>query len=141
MSGYLALCAAMALDAVDTLSDEERPQDPPPPAPKGAPKTKAKAKGAPKEKKTVTPKKGAPVPKAKTKADQESGASAAFKKPACKRPAADSSSSTIMKDGEKPPPEKVLVSKGRYKDGKYGFKINGSEKLRVTCCNQTSIAC
>lgn len=28
-------------------------------------------------------------------------------------------------------PSKVSISKGLYKNGMYGFKINGSEKLRV----------
>ena len=114
----------MALDAVETLSDEDaKPQAAPvTPVTKAAPKAKNKPKTAPKK-------------DAATKADlmkkpslQTTGESKQVVKNVLKRPAASKAKASSKESA----PEKVLVSKGLYKNGMYGFKINGSEKLRVT---------
>ena len=114
----------MALDAVETLSDEDaKPQAAPvTPVTKAAPKAKNKPKTAPKK-------------DAATKADlmkkpslQTTGESKQVVKNVLKRPAASKAKASSKESA----PEKVLVSKGLYKNGMYGFKINSSEKLRVT---------
>lgn len=123
MIGYLGLCA-MALDAVETLSDEDaKPQAAPvTPVTKAAPKAKNKPKTAPK--KDAAPK----ADLMKKPSLQTTGESKQVVKNVLKRPAASKAKASSKESA----PEKVLVSKGLYKNGMYGFKINGSEKLRVT---------
>ena len=123
MIGYLGLCA-MALDAVDTLSDEEHK----PPEPQGGvlpkAKPKGKAKATPKSEASLPVKpKASPVKKKpstlETPSVQACGESVkSVKKTQMKRPAAASEA--------RQEPSKVSISKGLYKNGMYGFKINGS---------------
>lgn len=127
MSGYLSVCAAMVLDAVDELSDEgsrtkEEPND------GKMPKAKAGPKGKPSKLKNGTD-------------DPSAGSAKSPKKPpktVLKRPAANDSENTsgppLKKPagtGPKPAPEKVSVSKGLYKNGIYGFKVNGTQVLKA----------
>ena len=133
MSGYHLLVGAMVLQPVEILSDDEQ-------AGKNQSNKKeaeGKAKAAPKKvlpmKKTPDPK-GKPEPKPKAKlqptpktkpgpAPKAQSAKPGPKTASKKRPA--SASAAGAKKG------KVSISKGLYKNGMYGFKVNGKELLKV----------
>lgn len=124
--------ATMALEDVESLSDDE-----PAPKPSAKPKakTKAKAKAAG----------GEPVPKPKAKSKGSTKATAhdptpkpkaVMKKPAAKRPASDledaaNEEAPLKRPASHSASQKVAVHKCRYKCGKFGFKVNGHERLRV----------
>ena len=142
MSGFNQFfAAAMVLARVDTLSDEEHtdpiPKAKPKSAPKSAPKLKpkgeakgkAKSKGGKVESKATTEKEDAkevgeevePKPKPERKT-----------LPVMKRPAAAGGST------EEPPAKKpaanfkpLKVYNYQYKNGTYGFKVNGKQVFTV----------
>ena len=113
----------MPLSPVEELSDAEQKSLPgPKAAPKPTPKASPKAKD--KSKKSKDPK-AKPVPKAKKEPNmigkRPASASAALKKPA----AAEKKESTD-------PPAAIKIAKGLYKNGKYGFKVNGREVFHAS---------
>ena len=128
MAGYLALCA-MVLQSVDELSDEGDANTPQPKA-TPMPPLRPGSKGPMIPPPSKTPKS---KPKASKKTATETGESGSL--PVVKKPAANASSvmkkpaASKLASNEKP--DKVSVSKGLYKNGMYGSKINGQEKLRV----------
>ncbi|CAK9014962.1 6E)-farnesyl diphosphate synthase) (Dimethylallyltranstransferase) (Farnesyl diphosphate synthase) (Geranyltranstransferase) [Durusdinium trenchii] len=71
--------------------------------------------------------------KAKAKETVASGSSKTVKRPAASKPAAKpaATSGATAPDGKKrgPPKKDITVGKGPYKNGTYGFKINGAQKM------------
>ena len=104
-----------------------------PPEAKAGPKVKAKAKSKSKVGKPAASESAASaaVPKGKAKAKSVAKPKASPKPPApttvLKRPSALKAVSAA----EPPGGERLTVHKGLYKDGKYGFKVNGREVYRV----------
>ena len=136
-SGYLRLySAAMVLASVDELSGEEAPNTGGDSAPKAKAKPKPKSessKPSPKPKptaKAIEKKSTKNTKKESPKKDEEpevENEEEPKKKPVTKvlkRPAAAGS-----KASQQPEPKKLKVNHYRYKTGKWGFKLNGSEKF------------
>lgn len=125
----------MGLDAVEKLSDEEDPPKTP-----STPNPKSTAK---KDKKTKPDSKPAAKPTpTKTEKNQPRSAKStketAKAKANMKRPAASNAATTGQRDEQaakkRPAASDVFkVYKCKYKDGKYGFKWDGHEQMRVTC--------
>ena len=118
---HLDIFWAMALDAVDALSDDDvargddRAQSP---KPKASPKMKSAAK-----------------PKAKGKAK---GAPKTMKKPAA---SAKSESGTTMKRPSRKDPDHVSTCKSRYKNGVYSIKLFQKEVIRVSRLHVIDLTC
>ena len=133
MQGYFDLVRAMALSPVDSLSEPEGGDTTKPPEAKAGPKVKAKAKSKSKVGKPAASESAASaaVPKGKAKAKSVAKPKASPKPPApttvLKRPSALKAVSAA----EPPGGERLTDHKGLYKDGKYGFKVNGREVYRV----------
>lgn len=145
MSGYHLLVSAMVLQSVDRLSDDDGP---PAPVPKVVPTPKAKLATTPKVKadaKKVLPKKRPAPAEGEPKkgesmsldAQAQPKTKAEKKQVVMKRPAASSSKATAPAAATEP--GKVSVSKGLYKNGAYGFKVNQREVLKVG--NSMPISC
>lgn len=121
MAGYLALCA-MVLQPVDKLSDEETPEKPQEPKvkePKPKSKVLPKKKPSPKPPKPVTESSGSQPSKLLKRPAVAEGKGPPMKKPAASMPS---------------PPEQnrpLKVSKGLYKNGSYGFKVNDKQVMLV----------
>lgn len=136
--GFVSLVSAMPLAPIDELSDDGKP------VPEAVAKPKAKSatgkKVLPMKRKeaepTAEPKAKAKVAaKAKAKETVASGSSKTVKRPAASKPAAKpaATSGATAPDGKKrgPPKKDITVGKGPYKNGTYGFKINGAQKMLV----------
>ena len=134
MNQYQALHAAMVLEPVNELSDDNAAS--PGRGPEADPKAKAKAKGTPKPKPKKEPKKKEVQKEPKTPEKSDVGSTTQV----MKRPAGASASSPKAKVTKKKPAaevgksksKEISVTKGYYKrDGVYELKVNGSQVLKV----------
>ncbi len=116
----------MGLDAVDALSDEDRSTKP-----TATPKPKSTAKAKVEKPK---PKKHANEPPTESEKPKQR-AKAKAKANTLKRPAAAPLEKKPDAAAKKRPAaaDEFKVYKCRYKCGKYGFKWDGHEQMRVTC--------